>query len=109
EPLGDGGAERTTHLDGRALPSQGQPAADAECSSQEFYRQHGLPPHGAQPREDCFEVWNTAAGGFGSRGAHQEDGAPSAHGAYEHGQQPTPGGVLMRPDNETITQDVPAF
>ena len=78
EPLGDRGPQGTTHLDGRALPSQGQPAANAERSSHEFHWQHDLPPHGAQPREDRFEVRNAAAGGFGSHGAHQGDRAPSA-------------------------------
>jgi len=54
EPVGDCGPHSATHLDGGTFPAECQPAANADHSTQEFYRHNGLPPHGAEPIENRF-------------------------------------------------------
>ena len=102
----DGGAKRTTHLDSRTFPTERQPAPNAHDPADEFHQENGLPPHGAEPIEDGFHMWNPAACCFGGHTVHEADRQAGTERAHAHGQKPTPGRRLMRPDNEPVAEEI---
>ena len=106
QPVRHSGAQRAAHLDGRAFPTERQPAPNAYDPTEEFHRKNGLPPHGAEPIEDGFHMRNPAAGRFGGHAVHEANRHTSSECAHQHGQEPAPGRRLMGPENEPGAEEV---
>src|SRR5262245_16221417 len=102
----NGGPQCTAKLDGRTFATERQPTPNAHNPTNEFHQKNGLPPHGAEPIEDRFDMRNPAAGRLGGHTVHEDDRQTSPECTYHHGQEPTPGRRLICPENDPVAEEV---
>jgi hypothetical protein len=101
-----GGAQRAAELDGRTFPTERESATNPNDPTNKFHQENGVPPHGTEPIEHRFHMWNPAAGRFGSHAVHEANRQTSTECAHHHGQEPAPGRRLICPENELVAEEI---